>query len=222
MKVFKTLNREVICHFDLSANSPVIVSDNRLNKIDVTSANTTFLKGNDGVQNTYVIPGSSIKGVVRHYCYNRLSDKKIDELFGNIKKEDINKGKIKFYDAYADISTVKTTIRYNTAIDKISQSAKNGSLNSVEAVVKGDFKSGFKITNFKDEELITILNAINSINSGELAFGGRTSRGFGRMLVKNFQLTINNGYNEDFSANTITFDSVQQTLDYLSKEVSYV
>ena len=42
------------------------------------------------------------------------------------------------------------------------------------------------------------------------------------MLVKNFQLTINNGYNEDFSANTINFDSVQQTLDYLSKEVSYV
>lgn len=222
MKVFKTLNREVICHFDLSADSPVIVSDNRLNKIDVTSANTTFLMGNDGVQNTYVIPGSSIKGVVRNYCYNHLSDKEIDELFGNIKPEDINKGKIKFYDAYADISTVKTTIRYNTAIDKISQSAKNGSLNSIETVVKGDFKSGFKITNFKDKELITILNALNSIDSGELAFGGRTSRGFGRMLVKNFQLTINNGYNKDFSANTITFDSVQQTLDYLSKEVSYV
>lgn len=219
MKVFKTLQKEAICQFDLSANSPLIIADNRTSKIDVTSAKTTFLKGKDeNNQDTYVLPGSSIKGVFRHYFYDHVKDDVTNVLFGNISKDNINKGKIKFNDAYADMSTVKTTIRYNTAINKISQSAQNGTLNSIEAVIQGDFKSGFKITNFTSYELETILKAMLSINDGELSFGGRTSRGFGRMLIKNFKLVINNGYNQDFIADIKEFDTIEKALQYLCEE----
>lgn len=220
MEVFKTLKKEVICQFDLSANSPLIISDNTISKINVVSADTTFLKGKDkNNQDTYVIPGSSIKGVFRHYFYDYVKDDSItDELFGNILKDNTNRGKIKFNDAYADMSTIKTTIRYNTAINKISQSAQSGTLNSVETVIKGDFKSGFKIINFTNYELEMILKAMLSINDGEVSFGGRTSRGFGRMLVKNFKLVINNGYNEDFIPDLKEFNSIENVLEYLYEE----
>lgn len=219
MKVFKTLQKETICQFDLSANSPLIIADNRTSKIDVTSANITFFKGKDNSnQDTYIIPGSSIKGVFRHYFYDHVKDDVTNNLFGNISKDNINKGKIKFNDAYADMSTIKTTIRYNTAINKISQSAQNSSLNSIETVIQGDFKSGFKITNFTNYELETILKAMLSINDGELSFGGRTSRGFGRMLIKNFRLVINNGYNKDFIPNIKEFNTIESVLKYLCME----
>lgn len=116
------------------------------------------------------------------------------------------------------MSTVKTTIRYNNAINKISQSAQNGTLNSIEAVIQGDFKSGFKIINFTNYELETILKAMLSINDGELSFGGRTSRGFGRMLIKNFKLVINNGYNQDFIADIKEFNTIEKALQYLCEE----
>lgn len=219
MKVFKTLQQEAICSFNLCANSPVIVSDSRYNKLDSTLAKSTFLKGkNELNQDAYVIPGSSIKGVFRHYFesqgdkYNSFTSL----LFGNIDT-DPNKGKIKFNDAYADMSTVKTTIRYNTAIDSISQAVKRNSLNSVEAVCKGNFRAGFKITNFTEYELEAILKAMLCIDTGELSFGGRASKGFGRMLVKDFVLTINYGYNKDFSANVKTFNSIDSALEEVLK-----
>ena len=179
--------------YSLSPAGPVLVSSGSGNKMHPELPDNTFLMSWDGERYAYVIPGSSIKGVMRHYLYRMFSDKKADNLFGTLG----SKSKISVSDAFADMDTVKTTVRHSTAINSVSQSAKNGSLNNMQAVVAGIFDGNIHLTDVKQEEIAVVLKAINAIENGEIHIGGKISRGFGRMKVKDFHITISEGYDEN-------------------------
>lgn len=203
---------KIICEaygsFTLSADGPMIIRSTVHTKLTPENADAIFLKSGTGSENeAYVIPGSSIKGVVRHFLETNLETPKLlsgivlkeffDNYFGSVKTQPPQKSKISFSDAFADMSTVKTSMRYQTKIDAISQGASQGSLNSVLAVTKGDFKCDYHIKNFNIKELELFIKAIKAFDSGELCIGGRISRGYGMVRIKDFSIVISNGFNDN-------------------------
>lgn len=196
---FKKIENEIICTFKMSADGPVIVATGSSNRISPEKTDTCFLMSNDNGKPVYVIPGSSIKGAIRSYVEERFcfDEEKIKKLFGDAKPNRSIKGKISFYDAFADMDTIKTDIRYNTAISPIGQGVKTGSLNCIEAVTAGNFSTGFTMKNADDREFHYIIKALNGLNEGEICIGGRKSRGFGNMKIKDFKLTVTNGFDNE-------------------------
>lgn len=231
MRFSKILN-EVICSFTISANGPVIIADGNSNRTNPEKADTCFLTSRNNGETAYVIPGSSIKGVIRKYveeCFY-FNDDKINALFGSVKTKPPLKSKVVFSDAFADMKTVKTDMFFNTAISPIGQGVKGGSLNSVEAVVEGDFHTGFTMKNADDTEFHYIAKALNGLGNGEICIGGRKSRGFGNVKIKNFKLIVSNGFDMDLKPVIVAeYDDVKTLLNdiekgkiSLSTEVSYV
>ena len=111
-----------------------------------------------------------------------------------------------------------TNIRYNTEINKLTQTAKRGTLNDLEVVEQGVFKAGFRLVNFdnKLKDLKCILNALENINTGLVGFGGRKSRGFGKMKIGEFSLKIFEGYNADLSVKSEQeFTSFESAVKYV-------
>ena len=163
------------------------------------------------------------KGCYREVMFQILStlkkcgENKIPEIiklfgFGGKKGQ---KSMISFHDAYAVPETVVTNIRYNIAINKLTQSAKNTTLNDLEVVEQGIFKAGFRLINF-DDELEWILNALKEVDTGLIRFGGRRSCGFGKMRIGDFCLKISEGYNADLSIkNEQEFTSFESALKYV-------
>ena len=216
--MFRDIRRTAVAEFELAAMGPVLISSGISTKTDPTLPDNVFLTGRTDSDGTlaYVIPGSSIKGVIRHNC-SLIGDRETS-LFGTVSGG-AQKSRVSFHDAYADMDTIVTGIRAQTAISPHIQSAKSSSLNNVQNVEKGNFKAGFKLLNFADDELFSIIDVLVRINSGEVRFGGRKSRGFGFMNVKNFSLRITNGFNSDLSAkDEIVLDSLDEAFFHFGKE----
>lgn len=223
--MFEILKRQAVAEFDLVAKGPVLIGDANGTKIDPTLPDNTFLSGqisSDG-STSCVIPGSSIKGAIRSFCEELLDGEegvKTQMLFGKLAKDNNFKSKIYFHDAFAVPETLVISTRFSTAINPFSQSPKGTSLNNVATVDKGVFKAGFRIVNFNNEEIKAILTALCKINTGEILFGGRKSRGYGFMNVENFHLTVNDGYDKKFEpVNEKESDSLEKAVSYFDKEV---
>lgn len=218
--MFEKVKCTACAEFDLAADGPVLVSEGGSNKPDPTRPDNTFMTGLLGIKHdktAYVIPGSTIKGVLRHHMFDMMSDDKVDTIFGKIGAEN-QKSKIKFNDAYALMDTVITSVRHSTAIDPCMQSPKPRSLNDMEVVEKGIFKAGFIFNNFTGLEMEKLLLALHDINMGEVHFGGKVSRGFGKMNVENFHMKVNSGYDADLKPiNEMIFDSLDAAAEYFGK-----
>lgn len=195
--MFKKIDKFIKAEFDLSAVGPLMISTGKSNETDPRLPDNTFLMGYNGNESAFVIPGSSIKGVISNYVYHAVNgnEDRVKQLFGTDKPV-ARKSKIAFHDAYADMSTIKTSVRYSTAVDPVLGNAKQHSLNNMQAVEKGVFKAGFRLINPTNEELVLIIKALEAVNKGIVRFGGNKSRGFGAMQVDNFRMTIYSGYND--------------------------
>lgn len=220
--MFEKLECTACAEFDLIADGPVLVSASGSNKTDPTRPDNTFLTGLTGHTHdkyAYVIPGSTIKGVIRHHMYDMMNDDEINTMFGKIGYNNGNqKGKIKFNDAYACMDTIHTAIRHNTAIDPCEQSAKPHSLRNMEVVEKGIFKASFNFKNYSSREMEKLILTLYDINTGEVRFGGQVSRGFGKMNVKNFYMKTNDGYDRELKPkNEMVFSSLNAAAEYFRK-----
>lgn len=203
---FSKVQKEARGQFTISAAGPVLVSSGASNRVNPDLSDACFLRGQDGSgELAYVIPGSSIKGVMRHYLEDmgKLSPAQAEVMFGRVKAEatsrkvDPVRSKIALSDAYAVPGTVKTDIRYQTAINPVSQSAKGGSLNNMEVVIAGEFPCSFRLLNYEENELEALLCAIAAFNSGELCIGGRISRGFGTVQIRHFHMKLIQGIEKE-------------------------
>lgn len=204
---FSKITCEAYGSFTLSAAGPIIIRSTDETKLTPETADAIFLRSGTGDgKEAFVIPGSSIKGVVRHYLETAPDLPKLlrvpnmnafwTEMFGSVKNP-IYRSKISFSDAFADMDTVETSMRYQTRIDAIAQGAAGGSLNSIQAVTKGDFRCSFRIRNLNANELAVFAKAMAAFDSGELCIGGRVSRGYGMVRIKDFDMVLTDGYDAD-------------------------
>lgn len=217
--MFEKLTCSAKAEFELCAAGPVLVSSGKSHKTDPTVPDTTFMTGyigKDHLTECYVIPGSSVKGVLRHHIQDLYITKEseAEALFGKIK-DGAQKSKIKFSDAYAVPDTIVTAVRNSTKIDPNSQSPVKGSLNNLQAVEKGTFKAGFQIKNFTHKEIEALLMALLDIDTGAVRFGGKTSRGFGKMRIGSFSMTADKGYDSELMPkDRVTFTDIEAALKY--------
>lgn len=216
--MFEKLTCYANAKFELCAVGPVLVSSGQSHKTNPTLPDKTFMKGyvgKDHSEECYVIPGSSIKGVLRHHIQDLyLNDQDAEILFGKIN-DGAQKSKIKINDAFAVPETLVTAVRNSTKIDPNSQSSVNGSLNNMEVVEKGVFKAGFQIKNFTCKEIEALLIALRDIDEGAVRFGGKVSRGFGKMKIGSFSMTAHKGYDKELNPiDKITFMDIEAALKY--------
>lgn len=200
----KELQNEVCGAFTISADGPLLIKSGVSNKTNPALPDALFLTGKDGDAETYVIPGSSIKGVIRHYLEENhiLDESAVKSLFGS-HKGGLLRGKLSLSDAYADMSTVHIIHRINTSIGAVSQSTTHGSLNNTDTLDQGDFRCSFHIINSFRNDVCALLNALDAMNRHLLFIGGRTSKGYGRISIKNFQMQVVDGYTCEFEPNII-------------------
>ncbi len=214
------LNKVARAEFKICADGPVLISSKYSGEIDPTKPDIQFLQSLNGNESVFVIPGSTIKGVIRNFIENDgklLDNISISKLFGTVKNNgDVTlKSRISFHDAYANMSNIHTTFRNSTAIHPHTQAALGTSLNNVIAVDKGSFNAGFTIVNFSYEELYAVLNALEMANVGFVRFGGRKSRGYGKVRIEDFELTIIDGFTEDMK------EKISCNFENLDKAASY-
>ena len=68
--MFEKIECTAYAEFDLCADGPVLISSGKSNKTNPTLPDNTFMTGFCGAEHKdemYVIPGSTIKGVIRHH-----------------------------------------------------------------------------------------------------------------------------------------------------------
>lgn len=96
------LKNEVCGSFTISADGPLLYKIGSINKIDPAMPDALFLTVKDDGTETYVIPGSSLKGVIRHYLEDNhiISEEAAKSLFGSHRGA-LLRGKLSVSDAYA-------------------------------------------------------------------------------------------------------------------------
>lgn len=209
---------DALINYTISPKGPVLISASTGNKLHPELPDRTFLTSRENGVETYVIPGSSLKGVIRNYLEKHFNQESTNALLGPLFHGGV-KSKVSFFDLFADMNTVETTIRFSTMIGSVSQSASSGTLNQCEAVIKGNFNGSIRFRSVSEDEIVMVLTALTAMNNGEVCVGGKISRGFGRIFVSQFDMTITSGFNNDFSPNVVgKYTSIEEALSGVVKQ----
>lgn len=241
--LFDKFENQTIVKGELICIDPICIGSSKKDSLNPISVDNSVLKDNTG---NPVIPGSSIKGVVRSYFESviRTVDKengacdvmdkkkyctckhteeihakgisaeetarraykyscKTCRLFGGRELA----GKLKFKDCYAVIpqgqDRIITEFRDGVGIDRVTGAARKGAKYDYEIVPKGTKFDFCLIADNLDEEQKKAFEFIKKyLCSGEMAVGGKTSRGLGRV-----QLNVT-------EEKEITADTLKQELDF--------
>ena len=215
----KELQSEVCGVFTISADGPLLIQSGVSNKTNPALPDALFLNGKDGNTEAYVIPGSSLKGVIRHYLEDNhiLDDNAVKCLFGS-HNGGLLRGKLSLSDAYADMNTIHIVHRTNTAIGAVSQSAAQG-LNNTDTLDQGNFQCSFHIINPSGNDVCSVLNALDAMNRHILFIGGRTSKGYGRVSIKDFRMQVISGFTAEYKPNiTKVYSTLADAVNIYRKE----
>lgn len=214
----KMLEGQISGQFTVSACGPLLIRSGRAGRLRTDLSDTCFLTGDSAEGRTCVIPGASLKGVIRSYSVQNglLTAEEADGLFGSRTPL---RGRLSLSDAYADCGTVRLIRRSNTAIGAASQRVQAGSLNTVETVSSGDFPCSFRLINPTDREVRAFLAALDAMNRHILPIGGRTGSGYGRVQISRFRMQAVGGFTEALRPVTAAaYDSLEQALAAYRKE----
>lgn len=151
----------------------------------------------------YVIPASTIKGVVRSYIYkiyetlNKEDLTDIDKVFGNRNKEnkDKIKGKVVFHDVKVSMVKDKNIQMYNRIkIDRFTGGAAEGGIFSENLVIaneKNPVEIKITLKADSDKALALILLTLRDIGFGYVSLGSGDGVGYG--IFKGISICINGG-----------------------------
>ena len=226
MNHLKVFTREVCGACTLCADGPLLIRSGASTKNDPALPDAVFLTGADGGRTAYVIPGSSLKGVIRHYLEDNgiLTANEAGSLFGTLADEAHRtlRGRLSLSDAYADMTTVRTIYRTNTAIVSVSQGVKTGSLNNTETLDRGKFRFSFRIVNFSGHDVFALLTALDAMHRHILFIGGRAGKGYGRVSVTDFSMRTVCGFKPDLTPDiTAVYSDLKTALSDFGKEAEY-
>ena len=219
----KELKREVCGAFTISADGPLLIKSGTSNKTNPALPDALFLTGSDNGKETYIIPGSSLKGVIRHYLEDNgiLQAEEGGSLFGKHKGGSL-RGRLSLSDAYADMSTVHMIHRTNTALGSVSQSAAAKSLNNTDTLDRGEFRCSFRILNPVGKDVYSLLHALDAMNRHILFIGGRTSKGYGRVSIRDFEMQVVDGFTPMLQPNiTANYTDLAEAVSAFRKENSH-
>ena len=158
--------------------------------------------GSSHVQYRYTIPGSSIRGVLRHRVAEIASalgsdgGKVADSVFGSIgadgKEGQGSMGHLLCMDVLLDPSKHAEGIQH-VKIDKFTGGAMSGALFD-EAPIANEFKADFNMTvkGIDPYGAKLLAHALLDFFTGELPIGGGSNRGNGRLLLEGLDRDCSN------------------------------
>lgn len=160
---------------------------------DSDTPDVTYMRTGKGDRDP-IIPGSSLKGVLRHQVEkitNILSllnkDTYIETLFGHSKNSSrVKSGSVQFDDTI--IRDKKIEIYYRTSINPLTGSVRDGALLD-EETVSGDFDLTMNF-HFTEEDEVTytsaalLLFALRDLAMQRLSIGSRASIGYGFLDIE--------------------------------------
>ena len=138
------------------------------------------------------IPGTSIKGVLRHYCSRILqalghSNQAVDALFGySIEKtNESRKGRVMVDEVYFDKSFTQEE-QPRIRVDRFTGGAINGALFQDHPVRKGKgkelvFRLRMTVKNCSDSEAGLVLLLVKDLMTGQITLGANRTIGYGRI-----------------------------------------
>lgn len=142
-------------------------------------------------KNTYTIPGSSIRGALRHRVFNVATalslngDKIVDGIFGKINVENPTCGKVVIDDIYLK-NVEKGTKVQHVAIDRFTGGAISGALFDEAPIRENDlcFELNIEVDDLEATEAKILTHALLDLAMGNLPIGGGTNRGNGVLKLK--------------------------------------
>lgn len=217
--MFKELCNEVKLTFLLYTKSPLSIQTQKKNVMEPALPDMQCIRSRYQGEDTVIIPGSSLKGVIRSR-YEQIAS-----LFGgtccnvvdrlNACREpksmpEKNRGKA-VYDGLcpacklfgstaigarlriADAYPVKEVVigeRTGVGINRITGAAQRGALYQYEVVEEGTFAVEIFLKNYELYQLVLLLHVLNDMNDGYVSLGSATSRGNGQLEVQKLCITF--------------------------------
>ena len=128
------------------------------------------------------IPATAIAGVIRNYIYSQ-NKTLAKNIFGDEEKNSIQSA-VRIYDANLVDNKAFITSRDSVKLEnKVGVDGAKFDMQAVESGAK--FVGYIELMNEKYEK--DIENAISAIHSGEITFGGKSTRGYGRVTVDTYK-----------------------------------
>ncbi len=180
----------------LTPEGPVLVGGNNARggkdaEVDIACLTTPCLDYKEGrAKHVYTIPGSSLRGVLRHRVIEIARSLGLDHeaiangLFGHVKGKESEAGKCELEDIY--LENGKATVLQHVAIDSFTGGAFEGALFDEAPLWSSDLAMQMRIRamNLCPQEARLLCHALLDLASGELGVGNGINRGNGRLRLK--------------------------------------
>lgn len=144
----------------------------------------------EGYSKSLFIPGTSIKGVLRHQCCNilhaiDLSNTVEKNLFGYSNNQDSRKGRLTVDEVYLD-TTYKQEEQTRTRIDRFTGGVMTGALFQDHPIrnTKGKqltFPLRMTVKDCSDSEAGLVLLLVKDLMTGQITLGANRTIGYGRI-----------------------------------------
>lgn len=109
------------------------------------------------------------------------------QLFGSL----LLAGRAFFRDAFPDPAyPVVLGERKNVAIDRITGGARGGALFGLEVVESARFQAELVLSNYDTWQLCLLAVVLDDLNQGFIGLGSGTSRGYGRVTIRDVAVTL--------------------------------
>lgn len=203
--MFKQLVNEAVIMIRISVDTPVSIQSGTENVLNPTLPDNQVMRQYRNGDMHVVLPGSSIKGVLRSRAETLLRSQgyRIDDpmewkrydgdgaeryaqscpvskIFGSLNL----KSRIEIEDAYpVDPKSVVTNVRMGVGINRVTGGANNRALFDKEVVEEGIFSTNIKLVNFELWQLALVLWLLKDFDAGFIKLGSSTSRGLGKVHV---------------------------------------
>ena len=188
----------LIVDADFTVNSSFIVRDyDTQEKIGDTPINAVSLKSRDD----FLIPGTSLKGILRHraeYILSRLGcpTDVLDGLMGNSTPTTKIKSRFIVSESYVADKNMRAVAHTRTRIDRFTGGVVQGALFTTKPVWQADdapsIRIHFEIHNVKDDAEVGLSIALlRDLWLGRVAIGGEKAVGRGTLSGRSARLTFN-------------------------------
>lgn len=185
----------------LVSNGPILVggTNTKDSEVDMVCLMTPILdeKKKDYIYK-YTIPGSSLRGVIRHRVFDILKalnkgneqNDELNSIFGSVSGKNGSAGHIKCSDIYLDIDKAQHV--QHVAIDRFTGGAIDGALFDEAPVWESGLllKTEIEFTALTALQTAVLMHALLDICTGDAPIGGGTNRGNGVVRIKDLDKGI--------------------------------
>lgn len=185
----------------LVSNGPILVggTNSKDSEVDMVCLMTPILddKKKDYIYK-YTIPGSSLRGVIRHRVFDILkaldkdneSSDELNSIFGSVSGKNGSAGHIKCSDIYLDVDKAQHV--QHVAIDRFTGGAIDGALFDEAPVWESGLllKTEIEFTDLTAFQTAVLMHALLDICTGDAPIGGGTNRGNGVVRIKDLDKGI--------------------------------